>query len=173
MGKLLALLLVLAFVAYLVPAPVSHRTATVEIHATREKVWEVLSNLERIPTWNASAHSIEFLSQHKQSSGARFRLPGSPVSRTFEVREWQAYERIAFRVQTDPNLTRDHVVVYQIRREGTRTQVQLDEDYHMRGGYLGHILDQVYLGPAVERSRAAALANLKRLVETGGEMITG
>jgi hypothetical protein len=41
----------------------------------------------------------------------------------------------------------------------------------MRGGYLGHIADQIYLGPAVERSRSTALANLKRLVETGGEMI--
>lgn len=171
MGKLLALLLVVAFVAYLVPAPVSHRTASVEIHATREKVWEVLSNLERIPSWNASAHSIEFLTEHKQGNAAQFRLPSSPVSRIFEVREWRTYERIEFRVRTDPDLTRDHVVVYQVRRSGTRTLVQLDEDYRMRGGYLGHMADQVYLGPAVERSRAAALANLKRLVETGGEMI--
>jgi uncharacterized membrane protein len=169
-GKFLGLLLVVAFVAYLIPAPVSHRTASVEIHATREKVWEVLSNLERIPAWNPSARSIEFETQHKQGDGVKFRLQSSPISRVFHVREWRAYNRIEFGVKTEPDLTRGHVVVYQIRPAQTRTVVQLDEDYHMRGGYLGYMLDQVYIGPSGERSRAAALANLKRLVETGGEM---
>ena len=171
MGKLLGLLIVLGFVAYLVPAPVSHRTASVEIHASREKVWEVLSDLERIPSWNAAAPSVEFLTQHRQGPGAKYRIPSTPISRTFEVKDWRSFNRIDYQVTTDPELTRDHILVFQIRPAQGRTLVQLDEDYHMRGGYLGHLLDEVYLGPSVERSRSAALANLKRLVETGGEII--
>ena len=171
MGKFLALLVVATFVAYLVPAPVSHRTASVEIHATREKVWDVLSQLDRIPSWNAAARTVDFQTSHKQGMGARFQVPSTPVSRTFEVTDWRAYNRVAFRVRTDPALTRDHILVYAIRSANGRTTLQLDEDYHMRGGYLGHLLDIVYLGPSVEKSRSAALANLKRLVETGGEMI--
>ena len=49
--------------------------------------------------------------------------------------------------------------------------VLLDEDYRMRGGYLGHLLDIGYLGPTAEKGRSAALANLKRLIETGNEIL--
>ncbi len=171
MGRFLLILIVAAFVAYLVPAPVSHRAASVEIHATKEKVWEVLSDLPRIPSWNGGALKLEFLTRHTQGPGARFRVPGTPISRTFEVTDWRAYNRIDLRVTTDPRLTNDHILTYSIRPTGERTAVLLDEDYRVRGGYLGYLLDRVYLGPSGEKSRSAALANLKRLVETGNEIL--
>lgn len=171
MGKFLLVLVAILAVAYLVPAPPVHRTASAEIHTSREKVWEALSDLSRIPSWDGGVPSIEFLTSQRHGTGARFRIPTTPVARTFEVVDWRPYNRIDYRVKTEPGLTYDHSVSLLIRALNERTVVQLNEDYRVRGGYLGHLLDLVYTGPSTERSRSGALANFKRWIETGTDIL--
>jgi uncharacterized protein YndB with AHSA1/START domain len=163
--------LALLVIAYLIPAPPVHRSATAEVHSSREKVWEALSDLEHIPTWNGAARLLEFAGTQRQGNGTRYRVPGTPISRTFEVTDWRPYNRIDYRVTTEPGVTYDHTLSFRIRPLYDRAAIQLDEDYRLRGGYLGHLFDQLYLGPSVERGRAAALANLKRWIETGSEVL--
>lgn len=167
MGRLLLLIVLAGVIAYFLPAPAVHNESSIEIDATREKVWQVLGNLNELPRWNVTTQGLKFASTQRQGVGTEFHVPGSPFSHTVKVTKEVAYNRIEFGVTTDPRLTEDHVIRYSIHPRQSRTLVRFVEDYRVRGGYLGYAVDRALYRPMRASGRAPALANLKQLVETG------
>lgn len=167
MGRLLLLILLAGAIAYFLPAPAVHNEASIEIDATREKVWEVLGDFDEMPRWNASTHGLKFDTSQRKGVGTEFHVPGSPFHHTVVVTKEVAYNRIELRVETDPRLTEDHIIRYSIHPRQSRTLVRFVEEYRVRGGYLGYAVDRALYRPMRGSGRAPALANLKRLVETG------
>jgi len=167
MGRLLLLILLAGVVAYFLPAPAVHYEASIEIDASRESVWELLSNFDELPRWNATTHGLEFAANQRRGVGTEFHIPGSPISHTVTVTKETAYNRVELRVETDPRLTEDQVIRYSIHPRQNRTLVRFVEEYRVRGGYLGYAVDRALYRPMRGSGRATALANLKRLVETG------
>lgn len=167
MGKLLLFIIAVLAVAYVMPAPGVHVETSIEIDSPRTQVWEVMSNLTDLPRWNASAFGMEFDSNQRQGVGAIYEIEGAPVSHRYQISKWEPYNRIDLQVMTKPRVTVDHIVRYSIHPRGSRTIVRFTEDYVARGGYLGYIFDRVAYYPSRGKSREPALANLKRLVETG------
>jgi len=167
MGRLILLLLVAAGIAFLMPAPVVHHEASVEINADREKVWDALSDMRGWPRWIEEVDSVAFLSSQQQGTGTEVRLDGK-FYQTFErVIRWEEYNRIDFAVSFKPSLTEDHVLRYMMTPQFDRVQVRVEEEYRMRGGYLGHAFDLMMFSRMREGFRGPALGYLKRLAETG------
>lgn len=167
MGRLLFLILLAGVIAYFLPAPAVHNEASIEIDATREKVWEVLGDLGELPRWNASTHGLKFATAQRQGVGAEFDVPGSPFSHHVVLTKQVAYNRMEFQVGTDPRLTEGQIIRYTIHPRQNRTLVRYVEEYRVRGGYLGYLVDRAFYRQLRASGRGPALANLKRLVETG------
>lgn len=167
MGRLLLLILLAGVIAYFLPAPAVHHEGTIEINAARESVWEVLSNFKEIPRWNATTHGLEFATSQHRGEGTKFHVVGSPISHTVTVTKVIAYNRVEFQIETDPRLTEDQTIRYSIHPRQSRTLVRFVEEYRVRGGYLGYAVDRAIYRPMRGAGRSSALANLKRLVETG------
>lgn len=167
MGKLLVLLVLALAVAYFVPAPVVHHDAALEVDASRERVWDALSDLSQMPRWNAAVDSAAFLGAQRQGEGAEIRIDGM-VTSTLQVERWQPYGTMSFFVELKPRFTYDHVLRYSIQyRYTNRTVVRVEEEYRMAGGYLGHVLGLLLFDRVREPYRMPALSYLKKLVETG------
>jgi uncharacterized membrane protein len=167
MGRLLLLILLAGVVAYFLPAPAVHNEASIEIDATREKVWEVLADFSELPRWNGATHGLEFATSQRRGVGTELHIPGSPFQHTMRVTNEVAYNRVELAVETDPRLTEDQTIRYSIHPRQNRTLVRFVEEYRVRGGYLGYAVDRALYRPMRASGRAPALANLKRLVETG------
>jgi hypothetical protein len=76
MGRLILFLLVLAGIAYLMPAPIVHHEASAEINAPRERVWQALSDLGGWSRWNEDVDSTGFLTPQQEGLGTKVRLDG-------------------------------------------------------------------------------------------------
>lgn len=167
MGRLILLLLVAAGIAFLMPAPVVHHEASVEINAGREKVWDALSDMKAWPRWIEEVDSVSFVSSQEEGTGTEVRLDGKFFTTFERATRWEPYNRIDFEVSFKPNLTTDHVLRYVMDPQFDRTQVRVEEEYRMRGGYLGHAFELLMFSRMREGFRGPALGYLKRLAETG------
>jgi uncharacterized protein YndB with AHSA1/START domain len=67
------------------------------IAAPREEIWAALSDIEQATRWNTAWDRIEFLSGQTHGSGTTFRAhTKADEAFDFEIRVWEAPERIAF-----------------------------------------------------------------------------
>jgi uncharacterized protein YndB with AHSA1/START domain len=168
MGRLLILILIAGAIAYFVPAPVTHFDSALEIEASRERVWEMLSDLSQISRWNEDVDSAVFVGPQHDGEGAEVRVDGSMFTSALRVTRWEPYNRIDFAVLLKPRLTWDHVLRYSMqRRFENRTIVRVEEEYRMAGGYLGHVFGILIFERMRDPYRVQALSYLKRLAETG------
>lgn len=168
MGRLIVLLLLVAAVAYLIPAPPVHYEASIEIDKDRDHVWEVLSDFTQLTRWNEEVDSTSFLTPQRTGVGTVFRIDGKIVTSTMRVTRWEPYNRVDFAVELKPKLTEDHVLRYIIHpRFEDRTLVHVEEEYRMAGGYLGHAFGLLIFSRMRDPYRGSALGYLKRLCETG------
>ena len=88
--KLLILLILVGAVAWLAPAPLSHVEGAVEIAASRDRVWTILSDVSSARLWDREMRELTITSTAKTGTGtARFARgavgpgpPGSPAARS-------------------------------------------------------------------------------------------
>ena len=154
--------------AYFLPAKPAHHEASIEIDESREETWRILSDLTQLPRWNRSLAVREFVGGSENFGiGTQILLPGVPIKRQLWVVDWIPYNSMTFRVITDPGVTHDHSMRFSVHPRTRGCLVRYVEEYGIRGGYLGTVLDKIYLTPVGANGRDPALANLKRLVETG------
>jgi uncharacterized protein YndB with AHSA1/START domain len=167
MGRFLILVLLVLAVAYFIPAPVTHYDAALEIDASRERVWDTLSDLTQLSRWNSDVDSTVFLSPQREGVGTEIRVDGV-VTSVLTVVRWQPYNAVGFVVVPKPRFTYDHVLRYTMQYRFTdRTIVRVEEEYRMAGGYLGHLFGVMLFDRMREPYRMSALSYLKKLAETG------
>jgi len=166
--KFLILLALLGAAAWFVPAPVSHVEGDIEISATRDRVWTILSDVSSARLWDPQMRDLTLVSDAKTGIGTE-RASHGPVVKTREkVTEWVPYNKLAFEVAHDPALTRfetSRLEMTPLGADGTRLRWTLD--YQMNGGYLGNLADRFLLGSAHQGRIDDGLARLKRYAETG------
>jgi uncharacterized protein YndB with AHSA1/START domain len=72
-------------------------TVTRAIAASREEIWDILSDIEEANRWNTAWTRIELLSGQTHGSGTAFRAHTKTEEVfDFEISVWDAPERIAF-----------------------------------------------------------------------------
>jgi len=166
--KFLILLALLGAVAWFVPAPVSHVEGDIEISATRERVWSILSDVSSARLWDPQMRDLSLVSDAKTGVGTERASHGPVVKSREKVTEWVPYNKLAFDVVHDPALTRFETSKIEITPVGASgTRVHWSLDYQMNGGFLGNLADRFLLGSAHKGRIDDGLARLKRYAETG------
>lgn len=166
--KLLLVIVLIAAVAYFAPAPVQHAEQTVEISASRDKVWEIVGDPSTARLWDPGMKDLKVVSDVKLGTGTTLEARGALVKTTETVKESDDYNRLVFDVKHDPDITRYETSTLTLDpTTQNTTRVKWEMDYQMAGGYLGQIADQVLLGSVHGGRISDGLANLKRYAETG------
>ena len=166
--KLLILLALIVAAAWFAPAPLSHAERSIEVEASRDRVWTILSELSSARLWDPQMRDLKLVSEVKTGEGTE-RVAQGPVVRTTEkVVEWVPFNRVAFDVVHEPRLTRFETSRIVLTPSGaSNTRVTWTIDYQMNAGYLGNLADRLLLGSAHQGRIDEGLTRLERYAETG------
>lgn len=140
---------------------------SIEVERSPEQVFEVLCDLRLIPHWATIAGEFEGGPDRPLASGDSFRhtmrVGGLDVKGEWSVTELERPRHVTYEAKADAGgwLKMKQTVVPSDR--GSR--VELEVDYELPGGFLGDVLDRVYVERRNEREAENSLHNLKALVE--------
>jgi hypothetical protein len=166
--KLLIFLLLLGAVAYFAPGPVAHIESDIEISASRDRVWTVVSDLSGARLWDPLMKETKLVGDVKTGIGAARGASGALVKTQEKVIDWVPYNKIVFEATHDPKVTKFESSTIEVTPGGSATtRVRWAMDYQMAGGYLGFLADKVALGSIHQGRVDTGLSNLKRYAETG------
>jgi uncharacterized membrane protein len=140
---------------------------TVEIARTPEDVFAYIGELERHGEWQEAIQEVELLTEKPTRVGSRAaelrRVPGGPRRFTYEMTEFDAPRRAAFKGLDGPVRPVGTVTVEPLDG-GARSRVTLQLDFETHG--LGKII-----GAFARRDAAKSVprdqARLKELLESG------
>jgi carbon monoxide dehydrogenase subunit G len=104
-------------------APVVGRDE-IEIAASPEAVWDVLTAIDRWPSWNPDVKSVSFHGDIK--TGSRFRWKAGPGTITSTIQDVEAPRRIAW---TGKTLGIKAIHVHDLEPRNGRTLVRTTESY--------------------------------------------
>jgi uncharacterized protein YndB with AHSA1/START domain len=136
-------------------APVVSRSE-VEIAATPEAVWEVLTSFERWPSWNRAVRSMSV--EGAVAPGTVFRWKAGPGTITSRIQRVEPPRSIAW---TGRTLGIDAIHVWHLEPRDGGTFVRTEESYE---GLVSRLLRRS-LQRTLDRSLAEGLEDLKGEVE--------
>lgn len=146
---------------------------TIDIQAPPQAVFRELTDLHRLDRWSTITASHEGPERTLQS-GDEFkqtiRVAGVPLPTEWRCIECDPPHRVAYEA-TAPGGGRLHMEQAVIAA-GDASRVELTVDYDLPGGFLGDVLDRLYVERRNEREAEHSLQNLKDLVE-GRQADTG
>ncbi len=162
------LLLIAAAIAWFAPAPISRANNAVVINASRDRVWDVLSDLTAARLWDPGMKEAKLVGDAKTGEGSVRQSDGLFGKTTERVRESLSYNRLKMDVTHDPALTKFETSTIELEpSSGSGTRVEWTMEYQMNGGYLGMLADKALMGSAHQGRIDQGLANLRRYAETG------
>lgn len=139
-------------------APVVGRSE-IEIAASPEAVWEVLTAFERWPSWNREVKSMSM--QGPVSRGTVFRWKAGPGTITSTIQQVERPRLIAW---TGKTLGIDAIHFWYLEPRGDATLVRTEESYE---GLISRVL-RGFLQKTLDRALADGLRALKAEVEGAG-----
>jgi uncharacterized protein YndB with AHSA1/START domain len=145
----------------------AHIERSVEIEASPEAVFKVLTDLDRLPDWSTVTVKTHEVPDGELKVGSEFRQTLRVLGRNIDC-DWRVTEadppnRIAYEA-TAPGGGQLRMA-QQVRGEGRRSRVELDLDYELPGGFAGELVDRAYAERRNEREAEHSLHNLKDLLE--------
>lgn len=144
----------------------SRVTATVDIDAPPERVWEVIADPNNLPRWDRRIHAVEGVPADGLKPGSTYtteiRVMGVRARVDAFVREIRPPEYAEIELTGAP--LRATVYTTLTPLEGGRSRLVQDVEYHVRGGQLGEAL-----GRALEHLGAATI--LRRGTEAQREQV--
>ena len=145
----------------------------VAIHASKEKVWEVLGRYGEIYRYAPSISKSRLTSSQQEGAGASRQCDLIPMGSTLErVTEWRTGEGYTFTIvggQFVPPF-RSNTASYELTQEGEMTIVTFKFDYQLKYGPIGKLMDKLMFGPQLSKGLPRILTGLKHFVETGEEV---
>lgn len=139
-----------------------------EIDCSPEEVFDVLTDLDRLPDWATMVLENHDTPEKPLRTGQTFRqtirIAGRNLTTEWEVAECDPGRRVAYKA-TGPGGSRLEMKQrVEPRDEGSR--VELEIDYELPGGALGGAVDKIYVERRNEREIEHSLNNLKDLLES-------
>ncbi len=142
----------------------------IEINRSPDDVFEVLTDLNRLPNWATIVVETHDVPEQAIRNGTTFRQTIRVAGRNLEC-DWRVAE-----------LKRPRHVAYEATEVGcgqlamrqtvvpadSGSRVELELDYELPGGWLGEAIDRAYLERRNEREAEHSLHNLKDLLEGNG-----
>jgi uncharacterized protein YndB with AHSA1/START domain len=143
--------------------------AETEIAAPREAVFELLLDPHRLSEWVTASRGVSEVSDDPLEQGSSFSQTLRLAGRQFDVR-WNVteLERPALIVWEGRGPAGSRAEVrYELSENGDGTRFLYSNSYSLPGGPLGAVAGGAVAGAAKHAMRKT-LANLKRVLESGG-----
>jgi uncharacterized protein YndB with AHSA1/START domain len=141
------------------------------VEAPQHEVWTLISDIANAGRWNRSWTKIEFTSQQSHGPGARFRAHTEPGDAfEFEISEWSAPDRIAFRPIRNPSepaysMTLD-AHVFDLRPAGGEGQTLVEITAHATArGFRGRVIAMFFWAGHQREGLSAALDAIAAVFE--------
>jgi uncharacterized membrane protein len=138
-----------------------------DINASREQVFEVLTDLDLLPSWSTITVSTEGAPTKPISEGDTFRQTLRVLGRNFDtqwtVTQLRRPEKVAYASRSQDGGTLR--MVQRVTDDEGTSRVDVELDYELPGGVVGELFDAVYAERRNERELEHSLENLKDLVE--------
>ncbi len=145
----------------------AHIERSIDIEASPEAVFKVLTDLDRLPDWSTVTISTHDAPDGDLKVGDTFhqtlRVLGRNIDCDWRVTEVDPPNRIAYEA-TAPGGGQLRMAQH-VGRQGNQSRVELDLDYDLPGGFAGELLDRAYVERRNEREAEHSLHNLKELIE--------
>jgi len=145
----------------------AHIERSIDIEASPDDVFKVLTDLDRLPDWSTITVSTHDAPSGDLKAGDTFRQTLRVLGRTIDC-DWRVTEadppnRIAYEATAAGGA---HLrMAQQVRGDGDRSRVELDLDYELPGGFVGELVDRAYVERRNEREAEHSLHNLKDMIE--------
>lgn len=143
----------------------------IEIEAPPERVWEILTDPERLPEYNATIIEVSDATGRLDQVGSTYRgvakVYGRRIEGVWEVTEVIPMRRIVQRGSAPGGGAATVSGTLEPTDRGT-TRAAVEIDYELPAGFLGELANKLFIERSVERDVRHTNENLKALAEGGG-----
>ena len=148
----------------------SRVTASIDIDASPEEVWEVVMDPDRLGDWVSIHRDVGAVSDRPLRAGSTLEQKLCLRGVNFHVR-WKVAEaregELAVWDGRGPARSKAHTAYRLVGRDGG-TCFEYENEFKAPLGALGAVASRALVGGLPEREARTTLANLKRLVERDG-----
>ena len=148
----------------------SRVTASIDIDASPEEVWEVVMDPDRLGDWVSIHRDVGAVSDRPLRAGSTLEQKLCLRGVNFHVR-WEVAEaregELAVWDGRGPARSKAHTAYRLVGRDGG-TCFEYENEFKAPLGALGAVASRALVGGLPEREARTTLANLKRLVERDG-----
>lgn len=142
----------------------------IEIDATPARVWEIVSDPERLPQYNATIIEVSDATGRLDQVGTTYRavarVYGRRIEGTWEVTEVVPLRRIVQQGTAPGGGAATVIGTLEATDRGT-TRSAVEVDYQLPAGFLGELANKLFIERSVERDMRHTNENLKALAEGG------
>lgn len=145
--------------------------ASVQIDASAEQVWLILSDLTAMRAYMPGLESVALVSDTKHGLGAtRHCVFGDGIELTERVIDWTPGTGYTLETTSFKGVPmRSNEITFALAEEGTHTTVTQSMRYAMKGGLLAPLLERMARGQ-MHAAVNGALNGLKQFVETDADV---
>lgn len=140
---------------------------SIEVSASREQVFEALTDLDLLPVWSTITVETHGTPRKPIDEGDTFvqtlRVLGRNLESNWEVTQLERPRRVAYSSEVPGGGLLRMVQTVEEADGGSRVDVELD--YELPGGLVGELFDSAYAERRNERELEHSLHNLKELIE--------
>jgi uncharacterized membrane protein len=140
---------------------------TTEVNASPDRVFSLLTNLDRLPEWATIVVETRDVSALPLRAGCTFRqtlrVVGREVESEWRVTELEHGRRVAYEAMAPGGGSMTMRQIVTPRDAGSR--IELEIDYELPGGLLGELVDRAFVEEQNEHEADRSLRNLKELLD--------
>ena len=136
----------------------------------RQGVWEILADIGDIARWNPGVQKSWVTSRASEGAGASRRCElGGRNYLVEDVAEWTPLQSLTMRI-TETNMPFKRADIRlsagsTLDERGESTVVTVSPEYKLKFGFLGSVLDRLFVRKTYAKGMRALLAGLKQQVE--------
>jgi uncharacterized membrane protein len=136
------------------------------IEAPIEQVFELLIDAKRWPEWMSGGMEIKEITGPLDVVGTRVREESAFLGRKMESwNEVVEVERPRLLRLAGESAGMKYTGSFRLTPAGTGTEAEVESEYELPAGFLGHIADRLFMERAMERQSRHSAENFKALVE--------
>ena len=144
----------------------------VKIDSSKNKVWDILSDIGAIQNFSPSVSKSFYTSEIKEGIGASRHCDLLPMGKVEErIIGWKDGEELTIEIYESKSVPFLGEGKFILKEEGGKTNVTMSLTYRMKGGFLGSLMG-VFMKGRISKAMEGTLKGLKHNVETG-EIVTG
>ena len=143
----------------------------IEIDAPPHRVWEILSDPERLPQYNTTIIEVSDATGRLDQVGTTYqavaRVYGRRIEGGWEVTEVTPLRRLVVRGSAPGGGAATVIGTLEPTDRGT-TRAAVEIDYQLPAGFLGELANKLFIERSIERDVRHTNENLRALAESEG-----